>query len=335
MTAPSTYTRSNVYKIPRGMVAFQKRRTDGTFEGMRFLGNCPGFDLTVETENYQHINSEGGLNTVDLDVAISVTRSSSITVDNMSNDNLAVFLAGSIEDFTQVTTAVTNEAITGYQASRSYQLGESQSVTGVRNVGSVTVEFSAAARVNSTAYTAGTVLFATTTNNHAYLCTVAGTSGASEPTYNVAGGTHTDGTATFKDLGVVTSLTAGTDYVLDAALGLVSVQPTGKLASAYTAAKAALGSEPTLSLAVDYTPAANTRTQIKTGSSGAVEGRVRFIADNPYGEQQDVTIPLCTLKPSGTLPFIGEGEAASITFEVGISLLDSATPAVIVEDRGA
>ena len=204
----------------------------------------------------------------------------------------------------------------------------------MRNVGSVTVEFAADARVNSTAYAVGDVVFATTPNTHAYLCTVAGTSGASEPTYNVAGGTHTDGTATFQDLGV-TSLTANTDYVLDAALGLVSVQPTGKLASAYETAKTALGAEPTLSLSVDYTPGSNTRTQIKTGSSGAVEGRVRFIADNPYGEQQDVTIPLCTLKPSGTLPFIGEGEAASITFEVGISLLDSDTPAVIVEDRGA
>lgn len=335
MAAPSTYTRSNVYKIPKGQVAFQLRRADGSFEGMRFLGNCPAFDLSVETENYQHTNSEGGLNTIDLDVPISVTRASSITVDNMSNDNLAVFIAGTIEDFTQDTTAVTNEAITGYQASRTYQLGESQSVSGVRNIGSVTVEFSAATRANSTAYAAGTVVFPTTSNTHAYLCTVAGTSGASEPTYNVAGSTHTDGTATFKDLGVVTGLTADTDYVVDTTLGLVSVQPTGKLASAYAAAKTALGSEPTLALSVDYTPGANTRTQIKTGSAGSVEGRIRFLADNPYGDQQDVCIPLCTLKPSGTLPFVGEGEVAAITFDVGISLLNNSTPAVIIEDRGA
>ncbi|TXH56550.1 MAG: hypothetical protein E6Q97_06130 [Desulfurellales bacterium] len=338
MAAPNTYTRVNEYKIPRGRPAFSRRRDDGTYEGYRFFGNCPAFTLAVETENYQHTNSEGGLNEVDLDVPISVTRTSNVTVDNISNDNLAIWLGAGITLFDQVVTPVTNEAIS-VLANRTYQLGEAQNESGVRDVGSVTVTVGGTTRANSTAYAKGVVLIPSTPNNHAYLVTVAGTSDAAPPTFPTDGSDVADGTATLLDLGVISTLTYGTDYIVDTALGLVSTPVAGKVGAAAAVGYAAMGEDANdwagLPILANYTPAANVRTQIRTGSATSVRGRLKFFADNPYGTQQDVLIPDCTIAPSGELPFIGEGEVASIEFAVGISLLNSTTPAVIIEDRGS
>src|SRR5690606_18966507 len=136
--------------------AFSRRREDGTYEGFRFFGNCPAFTLQVETENYQHTNSEGGLNEVDLDVPISVTRTSNITVDNLSNENQAIWLGANVTAFAQAVTPVTNEAF-NVLADRTYQLGEAQNASGVRDVVSVTVTGPATARANDTVYAVGDV----------------------------------------------------------------------------------------------------------------------------------------------------------------------------------
>lgn len=338
MAAPNTYTRVNEYKIPRGRPAFSRRRDDGSYEGYRFFGNCPAFTLTVETENYQHTNSEGGLNEIDLDVPISVTRTSNITVDNLSNENLSIWLGAAVTPFTQSVTPVTDEALSVFP-NRTYQLGENQNASGVRSIGSVSLALAAVTRANSTAYARGTVFVPATPNNHLYLVTVAGTSDAAPPTFPTNGGTVADGTATLLDLGTIDSLVSGTDYTFDLPLGLVSFPVAGKIGAAAQKAITALGLDGPawagIPVTVDYTPAANTRTQIRTGSSTSVRGRLKFFADNPYGTDQDVLIPDCTLSPSGELPFIGEGEVATMEFAVGISLLNNTTPAVIVEDRGA
>jgi hypothetical protein len=337
MTAPTTYTHTNTYKIPRGKVAFSRLRDGGTYEGYRFLGNCPEFNLQVESENYQHQSSEGGLNQIDLDVVISITRTSGMTVDNMSTDNLAIFLGAAATSYTQSVTPITAEEITGFRTERAYKLGEGSTThpQGVTNVSSVTVTCYAPARANSTAYAVGSIYLPATPNNHLYLCTVAGTSAASPPTFNTAGSTYSDGTATFLDLGVVTSLAVNTDYYLDATHALVSIGTTGKLASAYNAALAVLTDDQfALKLRVDYTPAASVRSKVATGSTAALSGKLVFFADNAYGTNQDVVIPSCTIKPSGTLPFIGANEAASVAMDVGINIRDSSTPAIIVSTRG-
>lgn len=337
MTAPKTYPRTNEYKIPRGRVALSRRRTNGTYEGYKFLGNCPAFTLTVETENYQHENAEGGLSVVDMDVPIKVTRSSGITVDNLNVENLSIWLGANISAFAQDVTPVTGEAISVLH-DHTYQLGESQNESGVRNIGSASVAVGGTTRANSTPYLKGAVLVPAAPNNHAYLVVEGGTTAAAPPTFPTDGTTVADGTATLLDLGVINSLVADTDYVVDNDLGLVSFPVAGKIGAAAKKGWLAMGDDanewagiPTVN---GYTPAANTRTQIRAGASSSVRGKVKFIADNPTGENHDVLIPDCTLSPSGELPFIGANEAASMDFGVGIALLNNQTPPVIIEDRG-
>lgn len=339
MAAPNTYLRQNIYKIPKGRPAFSRRLADGSYEGYRFFGNCPQFDLEVETENYQHPNSEGGLEVIDLDVPIRVTRTSNIAVDNLSIDNLAVWLSAGVSDFTQNTVAVVGEAIS-VRADRTYQLGEVQNPSGVRNVGSVVATVGGTTRANEVAVTRGQILLPATPNDHAYLVTVSGITDDTPPTFPTNGGTVVDGTATLLDLGIITSLVAGTDYVVDGPLGLISTPVAGKIGAAAAKAVNALGADATnwtgLPILVDYTPGANTRKQIRAGeATTTLRGKLKFFADNPYGEDQDVLIPECTIGPSGPLPFIGAGEAASITFTVGIGILNNQTPPVIIENRGS
>ena len=335
--ALTTYTRVNKYKIPRGTPGIEVRRADGSYEGIRWFGNTPAFDLQVESENYQHTSSESGLNQIDLDVPISITRTSNITIDNLDNDNIAMFLGAETATFIQTSATVTDEAILGVQADRSYQLGRSLTLAGVRGVSAVSVESNQAARANSTAYDVGDIYAPATPNNHIYACTVAGTSAGTPPTFTTDGTTFADGTATFIDLGTVNALASGTDFIVDADAGLVSFPAAGKLGACYNAAIAAgLDDEDfRINALCDYTRAANSRVQIEAGGTAALRGRLTFKADNAYGENQDVVIPDCTLSPTGTLPFVGANEAASMQFTVGISILDSNTPPVIIVGAAA
>lgn len=332
MTALKTHPRTNIYKIARGQPMIALRRADGTFEHYRPMGSTNGFDLTVETENYQHQNKEEGLNVIDLDTPVSVTRTSNITIDNLNNDNIALFLGATTSTFTQSAASVSAEAVLKIKPERACQLGTSLSLAGVRNISAVVPTVNAAARANSTPYAKGALYFPATPNNHLYACTVAGTSGGSLPTFTTNGTTYSDGTATFIDLGVVNSLTVDVDYVVDATNGLLSIMKTGKLAGVYNAAIAAglLESEFSINLAVDYTRPLNTRQEIHAGATAAVTCRILFKAANAYGDNQDVLIPLCTLAPSGALAFIGENEVSSVEFAVGISMLDSNTPPVSI-----
>lgn len=331
--AVSVYTKSNEYSVPRGLVGFQERISDGVYEGIVWFGDVSAQTVSIETDNLTHESHEGGIGQQDLDTPIRIRRTGSLTVDNANATNIASFFGATVSTHTQASTPVSNELIRHVKPGRSWVLGNTSGGLRVRSVSSVSVDFKATARANSTAYTAGQIYVPATPNDHAYICTVAGTSDSSPPTFNTSGSTHTDGTATFKDLGVITSLAAGTDYILDATRALVSVEVTGKLADAYDSAVAAVGSGNfELQVEVDYTPAATTWTKIETGSVATKRGKLWIEQDNPFGTNQQLVIPDCTLAPSGELSFIASDDAIStMEFAVGINILNSTTPAMRVD----
>lgn len=335
MAAPRLTPYTNKYKFGRGRLLFN-RLSDGVYEGFRPLGNCTEFNLSIESEQFEHINSESGLEEIDLQFTRSVRRNGSITTDNMSASNLELFLAAVASTVTQSGTGITDEAIGPVTADRTYQLGTSLAPGGVRNVSAVTADFKegaeAPSRANSTAYDVGDFYVPATPNSRFYVCTVAGTSAVSPPVFTTNGSTFTDGTATFIDLGLIAiANTADADYIVDTDLGLLSVTTGGAIAAALSRLPA--GS--TLSLEVDYTRAATTREQIATSGSVSLQGELKFISDNPYGDQQDVFLPDCTLAPNGDLPFITGDEVAACTFNVGVNKKDSNTAAVYIDGRAA
>lgn len=327
----------NEYVFGRGKLFFDPL-VNGINEGFRQFGNCPSFTVSVETEKFEHTSSTGGIGEVDFTIPISITRAAEITCDNLSNENLQLFFAADLETLSQTATPVTDEVVSNVNSGRSYQLGATPAKpAGVRGVSAVAVRIGngddAVARVNSTPYVVGDVYVPAVANAHWYACTVAGTSAGTPPTFTTDGTTFADGTATFRDMGLIAvASTTDINYRIDATHGLLSIVSTGTIATAVAAYKAVL---PTGSiwLNVDYTPAANSRDQLATSANAELAGRLMFIADNPSGTNRDLLVPSATLSPSGSISMITGSDIGVMTFAVGINKLDSDTPAILINGQ--
>jgi hypothetical protein len=338
MTQPNIVTVENKYTIPKGNVLFNQL-LNGIYQGFRPMGNCPGFDLTVAVTTLEHTNSQGGLEVTDFKQATKIVRSAKIVCDNMSIENQKLFISANDATITQAATPVTNYNISLANSGRTYQLGANTSnPAGVRGVSAVAVRVyegdTASARANSTPYLKGAFYVPATPNAHYYVCTIAGTSAGSPPSFSTTGTTFADGTATFKDLGlIIVPSTTDVNYKLDLSLGLLSVVATGTIAaaSAFVASLGVTGLSG-VGLNVDYTPTANSRTQLTTSTLAQLDGQLKFIADNPYGDNQDVFIPNASLSASGSLPFVGSA-IASMTMDVGVNQPDVSVPALFIDGR--
>lgn len=147
-----TYSQ-NKYTIPRGRVFFSPINTaTDEYLGELYMGNCPSLGLSIETEKAEHYSSETGLREKDASVVLEVKRTGSLTCDNMSGTNVALFLSGSTGTITQAGASVTDEVIDVIPG-RYYQLGLGVSTpVGARKVSAVVVTNSA----GTTTYVAGT-----------------------------------------------------------------------------------------------------------------------------------------------------------------------------------
>lgn len=131
-------THTNNYVFGRGQL-FLNLYAAGVFEGRRFIGNCPSFNLSVESEIFEHVSSTSGIQTTDLKVTKSTKFSGQIVCDDMQPENMALFLVGSQATLSQVATPVTNEAIVVNKGFH-FQLGLTVSnKVGIRDVSSVVV----------------------------------------------------------------------------------------------------------------------------------------------------------------------------------------------------
>lgn len=83
------------YTLGRGKVFFSRFTSGETPGAFRYLGNTPELNLTIETEDLEHVSSEAGVREVDDTVALDVTRTGSMICDDIQLDNLALFFFGS------------------------------------------------------------------------------------------------------------------------------------------------------------------------------------------------------------------------------------------------
>jgi len=79
--------------------------------------------------------------------------------------------------------------------------------------------------------------------------------------------------------------TLGTDYTVDAARGIIFIVESGTIADGAT-------------INVTYDRAAVNRKQVISGTT-QVEGALRFLADNPSGQNNDFLMPYVRLGPNG------------------------------------
>ncbi len=126
------------YVLGRGQLFFNRFAPNtlvGT--GEHYLGNTPGFELSIEEEVLEHFSSDRGLRVKDRSVTLQNDASGTLTVDNISAETMALFMAatpgdgsGTNPNFFGITT-IAQSAIAGPETlvldgvnlDRWYQLG--------------------------------------------------------------------------------------------------------------------------------------------------------------------------------------------------------------------
>jgi hypothetical protein len=125
---------NKAYTLGKGEVYFDQGA------GERYFGNTTEFNITIESEVLDHFDSDNGIRTKDDSVVLEITRNGTLTTDNMSKENQALFFLGDLSTVTQVATPVVDESITDIVKGYFYQLGKTTvNPQGVRGVTAVTV----------------------------------------------------------------------------------------------------------------------------------------------------------------------------------------------------
>lgn len=134
---------SKNYTLGRGKVYFDPFVTGTkTRTGERYFGNTTAFNMNISSDKLEHFDSDQGVRTKDDSVILELNRTGSMTTDNISDENAALFVLGDVSDVSQDGTPVTDEDLGVALPGRSYQLGQTNAnPQGVRDVSSVTVTF--------------------------------------------------------------------------------------------------------------------------------------------------------------------------------------------------
>lgn len=128
------------FVLGAGKLYFDPFDANGNLTGERYLGDTPGFEVTIETDNLEKWGSDTAVAEKLRDITTQVTRNSSIQCDNINDDNLALFVIGAMQTLSSSAGSVTDEELGSVIGDRYYQLGVSDSTpTGVRDVTNVVV----------------------------------------------------------------------------------------------------------------------------------------------------------------------------------------------------
>jgi hypothetical protein len=82
------------YNLGRGIVYFDGDQPAGYSPGWRDVGNCPEFNISLESETKEHQSFLSGLKVIDQETLISQKMSVSFTLEEMNFNNLALFTLG-------------------------------------------------------------------------------------------------------------------------------------------------------------------------------------------------------------------------------------------------
>lgn len=278
----------------------------------RPIGQVSNLSIEISEDKKElpdNINPGGG-------IANSVSRitgvSASITMHNLSPDNLAIALRGTAG--TSAAVSVSNEEQRGWGGGALVEtvhlIDVSQPVTVTRVAGDTASSWSSA-----TAYSVGDVVVPSTANGHFYIVDEggAGSSGGSEPTWPTSGGSVGDGSVTWRDAGMID--------VASAALQVVA----GGIKFADEAGLPVDGAGELLS--ISYTSAAADWVESLTGGAG--EYLMVFNGLNEASSNKPFKVRLRRLKfsPTSGLDLIGDDFA-------GLELTADLLPDDAVTDPG-
>lgn len=125
-TQPFNLTTERNIVIGAGYCYFDPETSTGELTGEVYLGDGPGFTLSMETDQLEVDSSDTPTAETLITLTNKVTRASSIGIRNVSSTVLCYFLGGDESTVSQTATPVTTEALNAGDAiyqGRYYQLG--------------------------------------------------------------------------------------------------------------------------------------------------------------------------------------------------------------------
>jgi len=306
------------YSLGKGIVSFNQE-INGEFYGYLDLGNCPEFTFNVTIDKLDHYSSRGGLRAKDKSVISEITPAVAFTLDEINADNLALLTFADKTTVNQKVALVTGETHKAYKDRRVKlnNKGFYQSITlsdlvvasapaTAGAIGDVITGTTSKATAVVFSYTSGTktykVFDVTGTFSTGETLTVtggvAGAAGTLEASnFFVAGTTPTTQTLT------VTGATSGllvkdTDYSISTAMkddetGSIYIMPNGKVVDGEV-------------LTFVYTAKQITYTKLNAIQQTSIEGELRFVSDNPIGNNFEMTVWKVSLSPAGDTNVIGD-----------------------------
>ena len=93
-TTPNTAT----YVLGRAKVFFSKLGDGDRPLGFHFVGNCPGVNAEVDSEQFEHLRSVRGMRVKDLGIITQQTLNWSLVLENLDVENIAKFFSGYSEE---------------------------------------------------------------------------------------------------------------------------------------------------------------------------------------------------------------------------------------------
>jgi hypothetical protein len=188
-----------------------------------------------------------------------------------------------------------------------------------RHVSAVTVSSKdaddAVTWVLNTAKTLGAYIKPTVSNTYYYKCTTAGTTGGTQPTWGTTiGGTTTDGTVTWTNMGLIVK-SSTVDYGVDADNGLIEIR------------SGATSVEVGRPLNVDYTYASYSGYTISARAQSSLNCKMLFVGENlDSGELIRLTADSVELSPEGDFSLISaDGEFLEFTLSGTLKVPDGET----------
>lgn len=113
------------YKFGRGKV-YIAPIIAGQTPAMRYLGQTPGFSLSVDVEEQDLRSSDGPTSELLASVVTSVDVTGALECHNIDKDNQALFFSGETSDVSQTTGAI-SYSISNVQEGATYKIGRTDS----------------------------------------------------------------------------------------------------------------------------------------------------------------------------------------------------------------
>ena len=296
MTARNIDKRTDNIVIGAGEVYLDLHEA-GAPTGERYLGDAVGAALEITTEETTVFSGSGPVARELARIARSVSRTVTLTLHDISLENLALFTVGAVKHLASAAP-VSGEPAT-FRPGRWYQLGGAARPAGVL---SLATPASKAAAVN--AVTVASTAQAPVTAAQAIAAKRFG-----------AGPSETEQTG---------------QYIVDYARARIFWLPADH---ALHAPKA--GIQAGTALAIDYTPDDAARDQVQ-GALGQVIGAFRYIEDSAEGRGRNIYAPRCSIQPAGGLTLL-DGRSSEQQIRLAVSMLEpgGGQPALYIDGQAA